>query len=72
MLITISASAQDVVQDRVSSWLSAFYMAQSAGRFAGPLVIGAVTRLALPDGEPWLSVITCCLRWLCLPSACQT
>ncbi|GAB4814373.1 hypothetical protein N2152v2_001419 [Parachlorella kessleri] len=42
---------QDVVQDRVSSWLSAFYMAQSAGRFAGPLVIGAVTRLATPNGS---------------------
>lgn len=42
---------QDVVQDRVGWQMSLYFMASSAGRFAGPLVIGAVTRMATPSGE---------------------
>lgn len=42
---------QDIVQDKVGWWLGVYFMALSAGRFVGPLVIGAVTRMATPDGE---------------------
>ena len=42
---------QDVVKDRVGSWLGMYYMVTAFGRFAGPLVIGAVTRMAIPDGR---------------------
>ncbi|GAB4814374.1 hypothetical protein N2152v2_001420 [Parachlorella kessleri] len=42
---------RDVVKDRVSSWLGVYYMVTAFGRFAGPLIIGAVTRMATPDGD---------------------
>jgi MFS family permease len=42
---------QDVVGDNIAKLLGIFYMFQSAGRFAGPLVVGAVTFIATPSGQ---------------------
>ena len=42
---------QDVVGENVAKILGLFYMFHAAGRFAGPLVVGAVTYMATPDGQ---------------------
>jgi MFS family permease len=42
---------QDVVGENVAKILGVFYMFHAAGRFAGPLVVGAVTYMATPDGQ---------------------
>lgn len=42
---------QDVVGENVAKILGLFYMFHAAGRFAGPLVVGAVTYIATPDGQ---------------------
>jgi len=42
---------QDVVGENIAKLLGIFYMFQSAGRFAGPLVVGAVTFIATPSGQ---------------------
>ena len=42
---------QDVVGENVAKILGLFYMFHAAGRFAGPLVVGAVTFIATPDGQ---------------------
>lgn len=42
----------DVVgHDQVARWLGFFYMATAAGRFVGPLIVGAVTRIATPQDQ---------------------
>ena len=42
----------DIVgRDHISKMLSTFYMVTAAGRFAGPLVAGAVTFIATPSGQ---------------------
>lgn len=42
----------DVVgNENVGRWLGIYYMATAAGRFAGPLIVGAVTRIATPSGD---------------------
>jgi len=40
----------DITGGHVGKLLGAFYMASSLGRFAGPLVAGAVTQIATPQG----------------------
>lgn len=42
---------QDVVGENIGKLLGVYYMAVSGGRFAGPLVIGAVTFIATPSGQ---------------------
>lgn len=42
---------QDVVGENIAKLLGIFYMCQSCGRFAGPLVAGAVTYIATPSGQ---------------------
>lgn len=42
---------QDVVGENIGKLLGIYYMAVSGGRFAGPLVIGAVTFIATPSGQ---------------------
>lgn len=42
---------QDVVGENVAKILGVFYMFHAAGRFAGPLVVGAVTYIATPQGQ---------------------
>ena len=42
---------QDVVGENVAKTLGVFYMVHAAGRFAGPLIVGAVTYIATPDGQ---------------------
>lgn len=42
---------QDVAGKNIGKLLGAFYMATAAGRFAGPLVAGAVTQIATPSGD---------------------
>ena len=41
----------DVIGDNIAKYLGIFYMAMAGGRFAGPLVAGAVTYIATPSGE---------------------
>lgn len=41
----------DVVGRNVGWWLGLYFMSTSAGRFAGPLVIGAATFIATPAGD---------------------
>lgn len=41
----------DVVGNNIGKYLSLFYMAISAGRFAGPLIVGSLTRISTPNGE---------------------
>lgn len=41
----------DVVGDNVGKLMGVFYMALSAGRFAGPMIIGSITYIATPSGE---------------------
>ncbi|PSC76881.1 major facilitator superfamily domain-containing 8-like [Micractinium conductrix] len=40
----------DVAGGSVGRWMGAYFCAASAGRFAGPLVVAAVTRIATPSG----------------------
>lgn len=41
----------DVVGGKIGRYMGAYFMASSAGRFAGPLVVAGVTRMATPSGE---------------------
>ena len=42
---------QDVVGDNIAKILGVFYMAHASGRFAGPLILAAVTFIATPSGQ---------------------
>jgi MFS family permease len=42
---------QDVVGENIAKILGTFYMFHAAGRFVGPLVVGAVTYIATPSGQ---------------------
>jgi hypothetical protein len=41
----------DVVGDNIGKWMGAYFMCASAGRFAGPLIVGGVTKIATPSGQ---------------------
>ncbi len=66
----ITPLVQDVVKDRVSSWLGVYYMVTAFGRFAGPLIIGAVTRMATPDGRG--ASMACDVARGCIAQGCKT
>ena len=44
---------QDVVGDNIAKILGLFYMAHASGRFAGPLILAAVTFIATPSGQTY-------------------
>ncbi|KFM25049.1 Major facilitator superfamily domain-containing protein 8 [Auxenochlorella protothecoides] len=54
----------DVVGNNIGKYLSLFYMAISAGRFAGPLIVGSLTRISTPNGDTFV----CTTGWIYEPT----
>ena len=44
---------QDVVGEHIAKVLGVYYMAHASGRFAGPLILAAVTYIATPSGQTY-------------------
>ena len=44
---------QDVIGDHIAKILGFFYMAHASGRFAGPLILAAVTYISTPSGQTY-------------------
>lgn len=53
----------DVVGDNVGKYMSILYTALSAGRFAGPLIVAAITRISTPNGDTFV----CTTGWIVEP-----
>ena len=53
----------DVVGGHVAKYMSVLYAFISAGRFAGPLIVAAITRIATPAGDTFV----CTTGWIFEP-----